>query len=116
MTIATGHAARVHLTLQERTPDVDFVALLAVGMVERAREQRRTVIIEKRFAGRITIGDLAAPRMALRARFDLSFGCARPRAHRISSCFIRIPTDATPLIKLDGQSIPVLASIGLFPL
>ena len=59
--IAAGDACRVHLALQERTPVVDFVALLPIGMVERRAEQRRPVVIEERLAGRVTVGDLPPP-------------------------------------------------------
>ena len=39
--VAAGHARAVHPALQERAPDVDLVALLAVGVVQAGREQRR---------------------------------------------------------------------------
>ena len=105
MAVAARDAARVHLALQERAPVVNLVALLAVGMVERAREERRTIVVEKRLAGFVALGDLAAPRVALRAHLDLALGCARLGAHRIAGCRVLSPRDAAPLIEAGRPSM-----------
>ena len=77
MAIAARHALSIHLALQERTPVVDFVALLAVGVVGVLDQKRRNVVVEKRLAGVVTLGDLRTPRMALRAHLDLLVRVAR---------------------------------------
>ena len=103
--VAARDAARIHLALQERTPDVHFVALLAIGVVERAGEQRGAIVIEKRFAGRVSFGDLAAPRMALRADFDLALGCARLRARALPVVALVIPRDTAAFVEARGQTL-----------
>ena len=65
--------ARIHLTLKERAPVVDLGALLSIGMVKRISEKGGAIIIKKRHAGGVTLGDLAAPRVALLSEsFDRS--------------------------------------------
>jgi hypothetical protein len=51
--------ARVHLALQERTPDIDLVTLLAVGVVKRAGKQCRAIVIEKWLPRQVRFADLA---------------------------------------------------------
>ena len=72
MAVAAGHSGVIHAALEERSPDVDFVALLAVGKIQLRREERRAVEIEERQSGMIAIFDLTAPGMTLRT--DVNFG------------------------------------------
>src|SRR4051812_20742798 len=76
VTVAAGHTAGVHLTLQERAVVVHFVALLSVGVVQVSGEQRRPIVVEEWLTGFIAIGDLAAPRVTLRTSLDLAIAGA----------------------------------------
>src|SRR5512132_2558370 len=69
--IAAGHALGVHPALHERAVLVDFVADLAVGLVEARLEQCREVGVRQRLAARRLLRELAAPRVAARAGVDL---------------------------------------------
>src|SRR6516165_2954579 len=104
VTIAAGHAVRIHFALEKRSPVVDLIVLLPVGVIERIGEKRRPVVIEKYLAGRIAVGDLAATRMTLRTNIDLALGRTwlrevRGRAHRVTS-----PAYAVPLVELGGEA------------
>src|SRR4029077_8313163 len=114
--VAAGDTIRIHFALQERTPVIDLAALLAVGVIKRICQQRRTIVIKKRPAGFVALCDLAAPRVTLRADFDLALGCTRLRAHRIAGRRVLSPRDATPLIETCPQPLGAIASIGFFPL
>jgi hypothetical protein len=116
MAVAACDAARVHLALQERAPDVDLVALLAVGVIERIGKQRRAIVIEKRFARRIAFENLAASRVALCARLDFSLGGTRTRSDRIAISAGSSPGHAAPFIEANRQSLSVMSSLIVFPL
>ncbi|MOA56099.1 hypothetical protein D3C78_1800210 [compost metagenome] len=57
----------MHPALREGAGDEHLLALLAVDMIKTGLEQGRTVVVEQRLAGMVALGDLAAPRVALRA-------------------------------------------------
>ena len=101
--VAAGHALRVHAAREERAPVVDLVALLAVGVIEAGRQQRRHVVIRERLAGVVAVGELAAARVALRADVDLR---VRSRAARCAPhCRSRVdrPVDAAAFVELDRR-------------
>jgi len=82
---------------------------LSVGVIERWIEQRRPVIIEKRLARLVALGDLAAPGMALRANLDLAFALPGLRAHRIAGSRVHRPGDVAAFIQAHRQTlVPVL--------
>jgi len=82
--VAASDTAPIHLALEKRTPIVDFVMLLAIGIVKRTGEQRGTIIVKKRLAGFVAVGDLTAPRMTLRADLDLTLGRTGLRADSVA--------------------------------
>ncbi len=102
--IAAGHTLTVHLALQERTPVVDFVALLAVGMVQRWCQQRRDVVIEKRFAGMVALGDLRATRVTLCADLDFLVRVACLAAHGVAGLRVHRPAHIGAFIQQHGQT------------
>src|SRR6476659_6072010 len=109
--VAAGDAVRVHPALQERAPDVDFVALLAVGVIERPPEQRRAIVIEERLTRRVTFENLAAARVALRTHLNFSLAGARTRSDRLAIRAGSSPGHAAPFIQADRQPLR-----GHFPL
>src|SRR5215510_9655430 len=84
VTVAARHTARIHAALEERAPGVDFVALLAVRVIRRARQQRRTIVVKERLAGFVSVCDLTSTRMTLCARLDLTVGRAGSGPGRIA--------------------------------
>ena len=103
--VAAGHALAMHAALQPRAPDEDFVALLAVDVIQPAHQQRRQVVVEERLPGAIALGDLRAPRVALRADLDLAFAGALAAALRVAGRRVDAPGDATPLIEQHRQAL-----------
>ncbi|MGH2604043.1 MAG: hypothetical protein ACRDJ9_32245, partial [Dehalococcoidia bacterium] len=91
MAIAARDTGRKHLALQEGTPIVDLVTLLAIGVVERTREQRRAIMVQEGLAGIVSLGDLTSPRVTLRAGFDLAIADARPGPHGVAGRCTRRP-------------------------
>ena len=59
--VATRHAGRMHLTLQERAIDEDLIADLTVGEIQGVDEERGLKRIEQGSAGLDGIRELTAP-------------------------------------------------------
>src|SRR5450631_564799 len=105
MAVAAGDAGVIHAALQERTPDIDLIALLSIDVIQTLRQQRRTVKIEVGRSGPVALGDLTAPRMALRADLNLGLGRAGAAAHRLAGRRIDGPAHAAALGEGDGQTL-----------
>jgi len=103
--IAAGHAAPVHPALEERAPDVHLVALLAVGVVEARREERREVVIEERLPGAVALRDLRAPGVAGRARLDLAVLLPRPATGDGAGRRVDPPGHPATLVEGDRPSL-----------
>ena len=113
--IAAGHALAVHLALQPRTPHEDFVALLAVGVVQARCQHRRQVVVEKRLAGLVALGDLGATGVAPGADLDLAVGAAAPAAHRVAGIGVDAPGHTAALVQRCGQALGRVGSLVLGP-
>jgi len=103
--VAARHARAVHPALQERTPDEHLVALLAVGVIEARRQQRRQVVIHQRGASLPAFGDLRATRVAGTADFDLAAAPELRRALRVSARGIDLPRGAAPFVERNRQAL-----------
>ena len=112
--VAASDTVRVHLALQERAPVVNLAALLAIGVVERTREQRWAIIIKKRLSGFVALSDLAPPSVTLRADLDLAVGCARLRAYRVAGCRVLSPRNAAPFVEARAQALGGVRLAGSF--
>jgi hypothetical protein len=104
--VGARHALRVHAALQERPPFVDLVALLAVGLVQAFREQRRPVVIEEGAPRVVAAGDLPTSRVALRAHLDLAGSRARAAARGDAGLRNGNPRHAAPLVEQHGEALP----------
>src|SRR5690606_4406074 len=72
--VRARHQVRVHLALQERARYVDFLANLAVRVVETLGE--RAQVVAREIVGRdVTVRELGPQRMASRAYLDLRTQC-----------------------------------------
>src|SRR5262245_57846464 len=109
MAVAAGDAVRVHFALQERTPVVDLASLLTVGVIQRIREQCRTVVVEQWLARLVAVRDLATQPVTLRADTDLTFGQARLRAAGVASGNDRHPRNTSPFVEANRQPLVVVA-------
>ena len=114
--VAASDTARVHLALEKRAPIVDLAALLAIAVVKGRGEERRTIMVKERFARLVTLCDLAAPRVTLRADLDLAIGCARLRAYRVAGRRVLSPRDASPFIEARTQNLGAFGSLVFLPL
>ncbi len=108
MTIATDDAGRVHLALQERAPDVDFVEDLTVRVVQTLFEQGGAIAIEEGL-GREAFGDLRAARVAGGADFDL----ARGLAGRYASGDRASGLEAPGMLRAEGDPEPAPRDLGV---
>ena len=112
VTIAAGHARMRHPALQEGSVVVDLAALLAIGKVHRRLERSRLVEVEQRRAGLVAVGDLRPPRVALRARVDLTCGRARSAAHRPECVGIDRPRDVAAFGEMDREAVAGASGVG----
>src|SRR5262249_30259064 len=110
--VAAVHARREHLALLERPVIIDFVAHLAVGVIEPAGKRRDGMRFGQPPPGHPILRELAATGMAQPARLDLlaqdgrrdpACGGAGPR--------INWPGDIAPLVEADEQ--PLCCIFGL---
>ena len=69
--VAAGDAGMEHAALQERAVFIDLVTDLTVGKIQIVVEQRHAITVADRRARRRGGPDRPAPRMAMRAGFDL---------------------------------------------
>ncbi len=102
--IGAGDAVRVHPALQERAVVEDLVAHLPVGVIQTGLEQRRTKGVGEAPARGVLVAELAAPRMAARAGFDLARRLARLRAGRVAALRGRVPGDAATFVERGRQA------------
>ena len=103
--VAASDAVRVHLALQKRPPIVNLAALLAVAVVKERGEERRAIMVKQRLARFVSLRELAAPRMTLRAHLDLALGRARLRADGIAARCVHTPRNAAPLVEARCQAL-----------
>src|SRR5215510_10553574 len=109
VTVAASDALRIHPAFEKRAPVVHLRLLLSVSVIERRRQQRREVVVEQWRARLISLRDLAASRMALRAHLDFPVGSTQPRAGGVAAPHVDRPRRTVSFVEIDGQSF-VLAS------
>ena len=105
----------MHPALQPRTPDEYFVALLAVDVIQPRHQQRRQVVVHEALSGAIALGDLRAPRMALRADLDLALARALAAARRVAGRRVDAPADAAPFVELNRQPLARIGGLAVGP-
>ena len=113
MAVAAGDTLAVHPALQPRTPDEDFVALLAVDVIQPRHHQRRQVVIHERRAGAVALGDLRTPRMALRADLELTLARTLAAARCVAARGVNAPRHAVALVELHCQAACRVGRFGL---
>jgi hypothetical protein len=89
----------MHAAREERAPVEDFVALLAVGVVEARVQQRRAVVVLERRPGSVVVGELSAARVALRADVELTLRGPRLAPGGVASCGVDHPGDTAAFVE-----------------
>ena len=104
--IAAGDARGEHLALLERAVIIDFVALLAVGVIEPAGDRRNAVRVGQRPSGNPIFGKRAAARMAEPAGLDLlAHRGGRDATLRISGRRIKRPGDIPSFVEAHDEAL-----------
>src|ERR1700683_3089628 len=105
MTIAAGDARMEHFALHEGAVLVVLLLYLAVREVAVFIKQRDAIVVAHRLSVHVVFVNLAAPRVASRARFDFLLRLTRRASTRVASRWIDRPRDAFALIECDRQSL-----------
>ncbi|MGZ9112519.1 MAG: hypothetical protein ACXW3X_15970 [Rhodoplanes sp.] len=114
--IAAGDARSKHFALLERAVIVDFVALLAVGVIEPARDRRDVVRVGQRPSGNPALGKRAAARMTEPAGLDLfADRGGRYATLRISRRRIKRPCDVLSFVEAHDQSLGAVVVLSKRP-
>jgi len=95
--VGAGHARRIHPALQERPEFEDFVALLAIGVIEGRLEQRRMKSVKKTRDARGIVGELRASRVAAGADENFLMRLHRRRTKGLA-LVVHWPMRVTPLV------------------
>ena len=103
--VAAGDSGVIHAALPERAPDIDLVALLPVDVIQVLRQKRRPIEVEEGQAGSISVGDLTAPRMALRTDIDLGVLGACAAARGLARRRIGAPVHALAFGQVDRETL-----------
>src|SRR5262252_7752788 len=103
--IGAGDAFRIHPALDERSPLVDLVANLAVGVVQARVEPREPVRVLQRLAGGDLVGDPGRAGVANGARHNLARRLAWHAALRVAGGWRRRPRRALALVECDDESV-----------
>ena len=75
--VRTAHASGVHSTLNERSPHVDLVLNLAIGVVQPRVESGRQEVVQKRTRVAIDLGNSLTPGVAAGTGLDLGIRSVR---------------------------------------
>jgi hypothetical protein len=69
--VTARHSGTIHLALQKRAIDIDFILHLAIGMVQTGVEEAWQMGLHERPSRKIVLGEQTAAGVAVGAQFDL---------------------------------------------